>query len=78
MSMPPLQQYGAHTLHCSMTTQLLSPCCSDSNHHEVLERIILKHIKDVIPAGVDSHQFPYSENLSTEDKSQLYTLPCPA
>lgn len=37
----------------------------------MLERIVLKHIKDVIPAGVDSHQFAYSENLSTEDEVSI-------
>ncbi|KAI3351361.1 hypothetical protein L3Q82_005900 [Scortum barcoo] len=32
------------------------------------ERIVLKHIKDIIPAGLDQyHQFAYRENRSTED-----------
>ncbi|KAI3357041.1 hypothetical protein L3Q82_003684 [Scortum barcoo] len=31
------------------------------------ERIVLKHIKDIIPAGLDQYQFAYRENRSTED-----------
>ena len=31
------------------------------------ERLILKYIKDIIPAGLDSHQFAYRGNRSTED-----------
>ena len=31
------------------------------------ERLVLKYIKDVIPAGLDSHQFAYRGNRSTED-----------
>ncbi|KAI3363725.1 hypothetical protein L3Q82_001339 [Scortum barcoo] len=31
------------------------------------ERIILKHIKDIIPAGLDQYQFANRENRSTED-----------
>ncbi|KAI3354448.1 hypothetical protein L3Q82_018507 [Scortum barcoo] len=31
------------------------------------ERIVLKHIKDIIPAGLDQYQFTYRENRSTED-----------
>ena len=34
-------------------------------------RILLKHIKEVIPAGLDSHQFAYKENRSTEDAISL-------
>uniref|UniRef100_A0A3P9IH10 Reverse transcriptase domain-containing protein n=1 Tax=Oryzias latipes TaxID=8090 RepID=A0A3P9IH10_ORYLA len=35
------------------------------------ERIILNHIKDIIPATLDSHQFAYRENRSTEDAVSL-------
>ncbi|KAK0135194.1 RNA-directed DNA polymerase from mobile element jockey [Merluccius polli] len=31
------------------------------------ERLILKYIKDLIPVGLDSHQFAYRGNRSTED-----------
>ncbi|KAI3360591.1 hypothetical protein L3Q82_002453 [Scortum barcoo] len=31
------------------------------------ERIVLKHIKDIIPAGLNQYQFAYRENRSTED-----------
>ncbi|KAI3360268.1 hypothetical protein L3Q82_014582 [Scortum barcoo] len=31
------------------------------------ERIVLKHIKDIIPFGLDQYQFAYRENRSTED-----------
>ncbi|KAI3352250.1 hypothetical protein L3Q82_005232 [Scortum barcoo] len=31
------------------------------------ERIVLKHIKDIIPAGLDQYQFTYRENRLTED-----------
>ncbi|KAI3377652.1 hypothetical protein L3Q82_008812, partial [Scortum barcoo] len=31
------------------------------------ERIVPKHIKDIIPAGLDQYQFAYRENRSTED-----------
>ena len=35
------------------------------------ERIVLKYIKDAIPAGLDTHQFAYRENRSTEDAVSL-------
>jgi len=35
------------------------------------ERILLKHIKDAIPASLDSLQFVYRENRSTEDAVSL-------
>lgn len=35
------------------------------------ERILLRHIKDVIPVGLDSLQFAYRENRSTEDAVSL-------
>ncbi len=35
------------------------------------ERILLKYIKDAIPAGLDSLQFAYRENRSTEDAVSL-------
>ncbi|KAI3363084.1 hypothetical protein L3Q82_011537, partial [Scortum barcoo] len=31
------------------------------------ERIVLKHIKDIIPVGLDQYQFAYRENRSIED-----------
>ncbi|KAI3353809.1 hypothetical protein L3Q82_005035 [Scortum barcoo] len=34
---------------------------------ECFERIVLKHIIDIIPAGLDQYQFAYRENRSTED-----------
>ncbi|KAI3353906.1 hypothetical protein L3Q82_004867 [Scortum barcoo] len=34
---------------------------------QCFERIVLKHIKDIIPAGLDQYQFTYRENRSTED-----------
>lgn len=36
-----------------------------------LERIVLKYINDVIPVGLDSHQFAYKENQSAEDGVSL-------
>ena len=35
------------------------------------ERIVLSHIKDIIPATLDRHQFAYRENRSTEDAVSL-------
>ena len=35
------------------------------------EKILLKHIKDTIPAGLDSLQFSYRENRSKEDAVPL-------
>ncbi|KAI3363730.1 hypothetical protein L3Q82_001346 [Scortum barcoo] len=34
---------------------------------QCFERMVLKHIKDIIPAGLDQYQFAYRENRSTED-----------
>ncbi|KAI3367054.1 hypothetical protein L3Q82_009687, partial [Scortum barcoo] len=31
------------------------------------QRIVLKHIKDIFPTGLDQYQFAYRENRSTED-----------
>lgn len=41
-----------------------------------IERMILFHIKHTIPAGLDSHQFAYQGNSSTEDAICLDTESC--
>ncbi|KAI3356454.1 hypothetical protein L3Q82_017670 [Scortum barcoo] len=48
----------------------LNDCCPVALTPVIMkcfERIVLKHIKDIIPAGLDQYQFAYSENRSTED-----------
>ncbi|KAI3358974.1 hypothetical protein L3Q82_015359 [Scortum barcoo] len=46
------------TVPVSLKTSIIVPC---------FERIVLKHLKDIIPAGLDQYQFAYRENRSTED-----------
>ncbi|KAI3354943.1 hypothetical protein L3Q82_004744 [Scortum barcoo] len=69
---------------------LLNPAALNDDYHPValtpvimkcFERIVpVKHIKDIIPAGLDQYQFAYRENRSTEDAVSiaLHTAPDPS
>ncbi|KAI3353888.1 hypothetical protein L3Q82_005093 [Scortum barcoo] len=60
---------GAENTHRSAVTCLndYRPVALTPVIMKCFERIVLKHIKDIIPAGLDQYQFAYRENRSTED-----------
>ncbi|KAI3375845.1 hypothetical protein L3Q82_004120 [Scortum barcoo] len=63
------------TVPVSLKTSIIVPvpkkiCCPVALTLVIMkcfERIVLKHIKDIIPAGLDQYQFAYRENRSTDD-----------
>lgn len=63
---PILTLGGYVKLHC-WSVWIIVAIGLDTNNNKVLQKLVLTHIKSVIPPDQDTHQFSYWANDSTED-----------